>query len=416
MKGFTERNPYLIGAVVIAFIAAATAAALLLEGGLFKSQYTVNARFSDSAGLVGGDRVRVAGVPSGTVGSISEEDGAVEVELKVDDGVELSGDTRAEIIVETLLGTKYVKLVTGDDWDTMLDDGSLITDTRTPVEVLDLQNIGTPLLEEANGPALNQLLDSLAQITEDKRADVNTIVDGLNDLTGEINVRETETRDLIDSARILADTLEGRDDDLLRAIDDLNVVVAGLAERRAELVTLLESTAEAATRTADLVGDNRPQLDAILDELHLDLEIIGRHQVDLASTLSYLGVAIEGFSSIGYSGPDEKPNQWANIFTQLVGPTDPDALFGSCGLVDDALDIALGADPADPTGTDCAARTGPLPGQQPDQASEQTTGQSAGPAVAARTGLSTAPLRGTDALDAILAPHLAPRSAPAATR
>ena len=68
------------------------------------------------------------------------------------------------------------------------------------------------------------------------------------------------------------------------------------------------------------------------------------------------GVAIDGFSSVGYSGPEETPNTWANIFAQLVGPVAPDGIMGACGPFDRALDLAFGPDPLP-----CDQRDGPVP-------------------------------------------------------
>jgi len=356
VKSFTERNPMIIGTVVLVVIALGVVSALGLNAGVFKGRYSVSARFSDAAGLRPGDRVRVAGVPAGQVASVHEEDGQVEVTMDVDDGVELSGDTRAEIVVETVLGTKSVRLETGDDWDHPLHDGDVVRDTSTPVEVLDLQNIGTELFTESDGRAFDDLLDSLNQITEGKRRDVAHIVRGVNRLTAELDRRDAEARDLFDSAETLTRTLADRDDDLVAAVDDLNVVVGSLAERRQELEQLLARTSAAAGRLADLVGENRPELDAVLTDLHESLQVIGQHQVDLAAGIGYLGVAIEGFSSVGYSGPDEAPNSWANIFAQLIGPVAPDGIMGACGPFDRALDLAFGPDPLP-----CDQREGPVP-------------------------------------------------------
>lgn len=409
MKSFTERNPVVIGVIVVALIAAATGAAVALDAGLFAHRYTVLARFEDTAGLKSGDKVRVAGVPSGEVGAIRQQDGMVEVELKVDEAIELSGDTRAAVVVETLLGQKYVRLTTGDDWAHPLADGDVITDTRTPTEVLDLQNVGTPLLEESDGEALNDLMRSLSEVTAGKREQVRQIIEGLDRLTTAVNDREAETRSLVDSAAVLSGTLAERDGELLNAVDNLNVVVGSLAERRAELVRLLHATASAAGATADLIGENRERLDAVLDELHVDLQIIGRHQVDLAQSVAYLGVAVEGFASIGYSGPEETPNEWANIFTQLIGPLGPDALFGSCGLVDDALDLALGPDPLP-----CSERTGPLPGEDTgpgpaDPSGNPPPGASSQPAPGGGAGSAPAAPERTElqaSLDLLMAPLL----------
>ena len=248
MKSFTERNPRIIGAILITLILGGTASALLLTSGLIKGQYTVKAQFVDTAGLKKGDKVRVAGVPSGTVGSIRQAGSKVEVSLKIDNGVELSRDTRAQVIVETLLGSKYVRLVTGRDWTSLLRKGAVITDTSSPTEVLDLQNIGTPLLEKTNAKAFNDLLAGLASVTKDKREEVATIIDGLNRVTAQVNERKTQTGDLITAARKVSGTLANRDQELVSLVDNLNVVVRSLADQRAQLANLLNQTAAAARR------------------------------------------------------------------------------------------------------------------------------------------------------------------------
>ena len=383
MKSFTERNPRIIGAFLITIILVGTAGALLLTGGFIKGQYTVKAQFVDTAGLKKGDKVRVAGVSAGLVGSIRQAGSKVEVALKIDNGVELSRDTRAQVIVETLLGSKYVRLVTGTDWSSMLRKGSIITKTSSPTEVLDLQNIGTPLLEKTNAKALNDLMASLAGVTNDKRAEVTSIIDGLNRITAQVNDRQTQTRDLITSATKLSGTLANRDTDLVALVNNLNVVVRSLADQRVQLANLLQQTADAARQTADLVAANRPKLDAVLDELHQDLVIVGRHQVDLAQSVAYLGVAIQGFSSIGYSGADNHPNLWANVFAQGLGPASVDPVMGSCGVVDQALDLALGPDPLP-----CSQRTGPLPGQPTSPASAAGTRPAAPSAAQIRRSLN----------------------------
>jgi len=358
VRSFTERNPVVIGAVVVALIASGTAAALMLNSGALADRYLVRARFPDSAGITVGSQVKVAGITSGEVESVRQAGTEVEVVLGVDAAIELPADTRADIVVDTLLGSKSVRLVPGDRWEDLLEEDAVITETSTPTEALDLQNIGTPLLEETDGEAIDTLIDTVLRITEGKRGDVADILDGLEDLAVTVNRREQEARDLVDAARSLTATLDRRDEDLLDAVDDLNVVVETLADRRVELVELLEQTTEAATRISDLVEGNQPELDRILDELHADLAIVGRHQVDLAQSVALVSSAIQGFASVGFSGPDELPNRWANLYTQLLGPLGPDILLGSCGALDTALDLALGPDPV----ADCDDRTGPLPG------------------------------------------------------
>lgn len=396
MRGFTERSPLIIGTIVIAAIVIGTAGSLFMTAGVFADRYAVTARFADSAGLKPGDAVRVAGVRVGQVSSVEASGRQVAAKLMINKGIELSGDTTAAVIVETLLGQKYVRLETGQDWAAPLGDGSVIENGSTPTEVLDLQNIGTPLLEETDAKAMNDTLERLAAITEGKREQVVEIIDGLNALTSEVNQRKVETSRLLESASTLTNTLAARDAELAAAVENLNVVVSGLAERRAELVRLLEETRLTAATTADLVGENRNRLDRVLNELHADLEIVGRYQIDLAHSVAYLSVAIQGFSSIGYSAGDF-PNEWGNIFTQLLTDPQADQVMGSCGPVDQALDLALGPDPLP-----CSERDGP------SSVDPGVGGASGGRSGRPTVGSARAPIATEDELERSLTLFLAP--------
>lgn len=396
MRGFTERNPLVIGTIVILAIVLGTGASLFMNAGFFADQYAVTARFADSAGLKPGDTVRVAGVRVGQVASVEAAGQEVAAKLLLNKSVELSADTTAAVVVETLLGQKYVKLETGDDWDSLLEDGAVIENGSTPTEVLDLQNIGTPLLEETDAKAMNDTLERLAAITEGKREQVASIIEGLNDLTAAVNERKIETSRLLESTATLSGTLAQRDAELASAVEDLNVVVAGLAERRADLVRLLQETRLTAAATANLVGNNRTRLDAVLNELEADLEIVGRHQVDLAQTVAYLSVAIEGFASIGYSAGGF-PNEWGNVFTQTISDPQVDQVMGACGPVDQALDLALGPDPLP-----CSERDGP--GTVPPGGGAGSAGRGRG----ATVGSARAPIATDDELERSLTLFLAP--------
>lgn len=372
MKSFTERNPYILGAALVTVIALGTAMALLLNGGVFKSQYTLGANFSDAAGISSDAVVRAAGVQVGQVESVKAKDGTVRVTMKINNGIKVPDDSQAAIAVSTLLGTKYVKLIAGNDWAHVVKSGFVIPERRTstPVELSQIQNSTTPLLQRTDKKALNDLLGQLADITKGKRANVHRILVGFDRLARVINARQGQARRLIDSARTLSQTLAARDHDLVATTDNLNVVIDTLVQRRQELAELLASTADASQRLANLVRRNRPDLDAILDEVHQDMVIISRHQMDLAQSLSLFGAAIKGFASIGYSGPNNVPNKnWGNVFAQLIGPLDQDAVFGSCGVIDRVLTGILGPDPVEQNGNDCSAATGPIPGQSSTQSS-----------------------------------------------
>jgi len=345
-KSFLERNQKLIGFIGVVAVLLGTAFSLLLTGGFFRDTYTVRAQFADAAGLKSSDDVQVAGLDAGSIGSVEIHDGSVVVELKIDKAIEMPRDTKAEIVIETLLGRKAVRLDGGSS-NEMLGDGDEITleNTRTPVELLDLANRSRPLLDRSDPQALQDFMDQITAVTKGKSVQVSTLISGLADVTDAVDSRKQELSRLLDSFNTLGATFAEKDETLVSLIDNLNVVLTNLSERTDDVERLLESTDSASHATADLVRRNRPKLDSALTQLHDSLEVIDRHQVDFAATLSYLHDSVQGYSSVVYSAGGTYENRWANIFVQSLGPVGIDAFFGPCGTFDNALDDLLGEDP-----------------------------------------------------------------------
>jgi hypothetical protein len=140
----------------------------------------------------------------------------------------------------------------------------------------------------------------------------------------------------------VATVLGEKSQTIVSLINNLNVVLQNLAEHSQDIRTLLVSTDSASHETANLVSRNRPALDTTLSFLHHDLDLLAKHQVDLAAGVSYLEQAVQGYSSVGYS--NGVPNHWANIFVQSLGPLGVDAALGKCGAVDQFFDQFFGTD------------------------------------------------------------------------
>jgi phospholipid/cholesterol/gamma-HCH transport system substrate-binding protein len=350
---FLERSQRVIGTVALILIVAGTAFALLLQGGMLTRTYRVTAMFTDAAGMRPGDYVTVAGLQAGTVKDVRIEEGRVAMELGVHTDVELTADSRAEIVIETLLGRRSVALVTGSS-EKPLEDGAVIPPERTttPIDITELNDISVDLLEASDAQAFDTFLSDVADITEGKARDIRTLVDGLDRVLLAVDSRKVELTGLLRSLRILSGTLAERDQTIVSLIDNLEVVLANLAARQDDIETLLLSTDSASHETADLVRRNRAVLDSTLRHLHTDLQVIDRHQLDIAAGISYLENAVQGYSTVGYS--QGIPNRWANIFVQSLGPAGVDALIGPCGTVDQFFDDLFGTncqDPNEPPGS-----------------------------------------------------------------
>ena len=376
MKSFTERSPKIIGAIAVVVTVVIVLGVLVLNRSVFTPAYTIHARLTNAAGIVKGTGVSLAGVKVGTVSRVRVEGDAVLADLAIDHGVVLPHDTAAEVKVQTVLGVLDVALQPRSGWDRPLAAGATITDTAIPVEFQDLEGTAGTLLQQSDVAAFNQLLGSLEQVTQGKQVEVAQIISGLGKFTSAIDQRQSQVGGLIDSANTLAATVAARDGQLGGIVDQLTTVVNGLAQRSSQLNALIVGTDQLATETANLIGQNQPQLQGLLSHLQSVLAVLDQHQEDLAQGVSYLSSAVAGFSSIGYSGPNNAAQNWGNIYANLVGVANGYAVLGDCAALDQALTLVLGPDP-----TSCDQRSGPPVGQTalPSGAAPGTNGGSETP-------------------------------------
>lgn len=354
MKAFTERNPKRIGAIAIVVALVAASAVLLLHRSMFVSGYTVAARFPTAAGIASGDSVTVAGVDVGKVSGVHLRGNSVIVDMKLDHGVVLPAHTAAAIEVETVLGVLDVALQPIAGWSHPLANGALLSDTSVPVEFQNLQDTSGKLLEQSDVTAFNEVLSAVDDIAKGKATQVASIISGLDRFTGVIDARSSQVSDLIDAADTLSATVAARDRQLSSVVSSLDQVVQGLASKSSDLAALIRQTDQLATQTASLVGQNQPQIQQLLDHLHAVLGVVATHQEDLAQGIAYLDSGITGFAAIGYSGVNDTPNEWGNIYVTLLGSSGVNSILGSCGVVDEALNQILGPDPLP-----CSEQAGP---------------------------------------------------------
>lgn len=339
-----ERNPVIIGLVALGLLVGLTVGALTLQRSDFVGGYRLVAEFADANGLRVDDIVTIAGVQVGRVEDIQIVNDHVEATLEIE-GAEVPVGTSAELAPQTLVGKRAVELATGDDFAQLLADGDRIPIERTfvSIDVPRFGNASQDLLSEVDSEALNTFIRSLTDLTRGQRDEVAGLINGGTRLTTLVNDQEEEIRELLRELRGLSETLNSRDDELLSIIDDFDIVLEDLLAKQEDIRALFRETTATNTVTADLIAAKRGEIDQVLDEVHLDLEIVNRHQMDLAEALAYAPEAVGGFASISFAGETKVP--WGQVFVQSLGPAGIDPLLGCGGLVDRQLDLVLGPDP-----------------------------------------------------------------------
>lgn len=323
MRSFRDRNPYAVGIVSTLVIGAITGMAFLVGLlHLLEDTYEMHASFTDAAGLKSGDDVKLAGVKVGRVTGIDadREAGLVRVDWVIDDGVEIRNEARADIALETLLGSKFIRITDAMRGDALMADlpederNIPVERTTTPVDVFDLTREATVRIEATDNERLNQLVTQLADITEGRRGTVTDLIDGVDQLSTAINEREAQLDALLASADELAANLAEKDDTLVQLIDSSRTILDFLVQRRDELSQALGAGSDAVRSLSILIDTNAAELDAILDDLHPTLATVDANLPDLNRALAIAGPAFYGQSLAGSHGP------WQDIYIAALGP------------------------------------------------------------------------------------------------
>jgi phospholipid/cholesterol/gamma-HCH transport system substrate-binding protein len=101
------------------------------------SGYTVQATFSNVAGLRVGTSVEIAGVDIGWVEGISLKNYQAVVAFRIKDGVQLPEDSIASIRTKGLIGEQFVRISPGGA-ERNLVPGDEIKETEPPVDIMEL--------------------------------------------------------------------------------------------------------------------------------------------------------------------------------------------------------------------------------------------------------------------------------------
>lgn len=261
----------LIPPFIALVVVAVAVTGYVLTRGATQKQLTVTAQFEDTIGLYEKNAVSVLGMRVGTITSIVNKPGYVEVKMAIDKGVDLPADVQAVTVNTSILTDRHIELTPAYRNGPKLKSGDVIglARTRTPVEfdrslamidklAVALRGDGNgqgPLADfvansEAavvgNGPDIKATLEQLSQalrLGPDQGAhtaeDIKSVVDNLAVLTqaaaeNDVTIREFGSN-LRQVSEILADENLGSGDTGKKVNDILGMTASLLEDNRDHL-------------------------------------------------------------------------------------------------------------------------------------------------------------------------------------
>jgi phospholipid/cholesterol/gamma-HCH transport system substrate-binding protein len=331
----TERNPVTVGAIgVIVLVIIGLFAYFYDDLPVIGGGTTYTADFTESAGLVAGNEVRVAGVKVGKVTGVSLDGDRVAVRFKVKD-TWVGDRSTAAIKIKTLLGAKYLAV---DPLGPASQDPAQPIPTSRTVSPYDVTQALSGLADTVGRINTTQLaagFEAISQTFGATAPDVHQALTGLARLSTTIASRDNQLADLLANTKKLTGVLAQDDAQFAALLRDGNQLLGELQARRTAIAGLLTGTEQLATQLSGLVTDNSAQLAPTLRELGQVTDVLQRNQGNLNQALALAGPYYRLVGNSLGSG------QWMDTYL--------------CGLVPPA-DVPPGTEPS--TGCEAPATLG----------------------------------------------------------
>lgn len=304
MKPFRERNPVLVGAVSIVVLAMLLVAALRADDlPIIGGGDTYHAMFTEAGGLKVDDEVRIAGVRVGKVNDIELDDGQVKVTFKVDEAADFGSETRAAIKVKTILGAMFLALEPAGGGQ--LEENGTIPAARTssPFDVVEAFEGLASTSDQIDTDQLAQSLTTLADLTRNTPEEFRGALSGLSRLSANIAAKDEQLNTLLVNLERVSTVLDERDEDIIKLMEDSDVLFRALVARRDAVHQLLVSTTKLSKELSALIADSREDLAPALAHLENVVAVLNKNEDNLDSSLRLMAPFYRVFANTLGTGP-----------------------------------------------------------------------------------------------------------------
>ncbi|CAM2924798.1 MCE family protein [Skermania piniformis] len=254
-----------------------TGLAIVFSQVTFSRTEGYQAVITSASGLRSGDKVRIAGVPVGSVGKVRVgSDNYAHVDFDVEDRYTLLQSTRATVRYENLVGDRYLELLEGPGSLAPLSAGSTIPTERTaPALDLDLLLGGfKPLLQGLDPGQVNDLTAALIQVFQGSGETLVSLFSSTGSFSKTLADRDQLIGSVITNLNQVLATIDARGDQFSSTLDQLQQLVSGLAADR-------DPIGAALPRLAGATGDLTELLQAARPDLQNDVTQLGKVSTQL---------------------------------------------------------------------------------------------------------------------------------------
>lgn len=301
MSLISRDQPFRIG--IAAFVALGIFGVVVLAVSVIPfGAHTYRAELVHTAGLRASEGVQIAGVEVGEVRSVEVDDDHVVVTFTVDSDIELGSQTRAEVKVGTLLGTHYLSISPRGEGE-LADDTIPLAHTSVPFNLQDVIDEGTAAVDQIDGKLVARSLSVVAETLRAAGPRLAPAFNGIRRISRVITDREAQVGDLLEASRTISDQLSSSTGDLVRLMEQSNLVIDELVRRRAAIRDLLQDIGSITSTINRIMDDNEAELRPMLHDLDDVVQVLTSRDKQLKDALHSLAVTSRYIANATGDGP-----------------------------------------------------------------------------------------------------------------
>lgn len=295
-----DRNRTMIGLVALAVIAVLMAALVIITkvGPGYKR---ISADFIQAAALLPKNPVTVAGIPVGTVTGMRLNGDYVTVDMRVQNNIDVGKDSRAVIMVTTILGSRYLALHPGGGGP--LENNTIdLNHTEVPYDLQQaLQDVAVNY-GEVNTDNLASAIEVLGKQIEGLPPLIPKAMDNLKKLSTVMADRRDQFGSMLKTMDLVTATLRRQQTSIGSMVNQGNELLGEFVMRRAAFHAMMQALTDLVNVLDDTIVDDRAELDELLGNMNTLSTLLAKNDGMLRGILQSAPLALRGLANATGTG------------------------------------------------------------------------------------------------------------------
>ena len=302
----------------------------------FGPSNTYHANFIDATRLKGGQKVRIAGVPVGTVKNVTlNPNNTVDVTFTVDKRYTLYSSTRAVIRYDNLVGDRFLEITSGPGELRKLRPGATIDQQHTqPALDLDALLGGLrPVLKGLDANKINTVSSYVIELLQGQGGALSNLLADTNAFGSTLGARDQMIGDVINNLNAVLTTVDAKGAQFSASVDELQKLITGLAHGRDAVAGAIPPLASTTSDLTEFLKRGRRPLQGNIENIRpLATEITDR-MPEVNNDIEQLGEDYLRLSALGAYGAYFNI-YFCSVSLKINGPAGSDIQIGMGGQVD----------------------------------------------------------------------------------